>query len=422
MLFASANDSIAVYDQKTLSILGRFVIPSVDKKNIACKPVFKRSSNHICAVKGQHVFAYTYSKEQPFRKSVLHDALTSFECTRDGNFYFGGAHNGSIYVWDVSTGDCLRIFDAHLKKVSFMKVSEHQLITAGNDAVINVWNIADLVDEEVEHVEPFRSFNEHSMPITGLQCEFSSRYSNEVRLYTCSADKTFKVYDLNGGECVLTLLLPEEPTAIVVSLTVAYIALKSGNIIAFNLITMGFDSSIDTNGPVSLEVLEEHTDTMKHHKNTVTSLCLNASGDKLFSSDTKGVLAIWDLESNQMIKTLDTGFEILQLESGLKQINLFMQSKNAPAAISPVLARTNGSTAEQNVLCEMELYSVDDLLQVDTSHLPVSSSSNGSKDKQLQLENEELKLKYASLSDLYSKMTKMAGQALSKSADEVVDR
>jgi hypothetical protein len=70
----------------------------------------------------------------------------------------------------------------------------------------------------------------------------------------------------------------------------------------------------------------------------------------------------------------------------------------------------------------MELYSVDDLLQGDTSHLPVSSSSNGSKDKQLQLENEELKLKYASLSDLYSKMTKMAGQALSKSADEVVDR
>jgi WD40 repeat protein len=220
----------------------------------------------------------------------------------------------------------------------------------------------------------------------------------------------------------LTLLLPEEPTAIVVSLTVAYIALKSGNIIAFNLITMGFDSSIDSNGPVSLEVLEEHLDTMKHHKNTVTSLCLNASGDKLFSSDTKGVLMIWDLESNQMIKTLDTGFEILQLESGLKQINLFMQSKNAPAAISPVLARTTGSTAEQNVLCEMELYSVDDLLQGDTSHLPVSSSSNGSKDKQLQLENEELKLKYASLSDLYSKMTKMAGQALSKSADEVVDR
>ena len=424
VLYAGTEEMVMVLDQKTLSSLGKFVVPKVDKKSASCTTLFKVLDNHVITVKGQHICAYSFSKEQPFRRSILQDIFTAFEATVDDKFYFAGATNGSVYVWDVATGDCLRIFDAHLRKVTHLKATGNFLISCGDDAVVHIWNLADLLDEQVDHVEPCRSMNEHSMPITGLYCEPASSVCEEARIYTCSEDKTLKVTDLSLGECILTILLPEPASSLAVCPSKVYIGLLTGDIVAVNMVSLAFDSKLTGDRVLTLDKIEEHTEIMRFHKTKVVSMCFCMTAEKLFSADSSGKIAIWDLESSQAVKSFDCGVPIFALHSGLKKVNLFMQVKNAPAAISPALSRTVVGTSEGSKLCEFELTQTDTKLNeyFATHSTETMQASINSKEDALAKENEELKTKYENLCGLYSKMTKLAGLALSQSLEENLDR
>ena len=67
------------------------------------------------------------------------------------------------------------------------------LFTGGEDAAVHVWRMLDLVDFSLRSEEstPVQSWNEHTLPITGIVCTLGS--SITARLYTSSLDKTVKV-------------------------------------------------------------------------------------------------------------------------------------------------------------------------------------------------------------------------------------
>lgn len=57
----------------------------------------------------------------------------------------GASQNGRLFVWDLETGDLLRDFDAHYKKISCLRVSEDgQFLIAGSlDANITIWKFVE---------------------------------------------------------------------------------------------------------------------------------------------------------------------------------------------------------------------------------------------------------------------------------------
>jgi pre-rRNA-processing protein IPI3 len=70
---------------------------------------------------------------------------------------------------------------------------ETLLLTGGDDAIVNIWRVRDLVDFNMrsEEIMPVQSWNEHNLPITGLIC--GNGTSVTARVYTSSLDQTVRV-------------------------------------------------------------------------------------------------------------------------------------------------------------------------------------------------------------------------------------
>ena len=50
--------------------------------------------------------------------------------------------SGKIIIWNIISGDCLNIIEAHLLKVNFLiKLSDNILISCSQDQTIKMWNI-----------------------------------------------------------------------------------------------------------------------------------------------------------------------------------------------------------------------------------------------------------------------------------------
>ena len=51
---------------------------------------------------------------------------------------------GKIFLWNVTTGEQLRAWDAHFKKVTALRFTDDDsfLVSGGEDAVVNVWLLA----------------------------------------------------------------------------------------------------------------------------------------------------------------------------------------------------------------------------------------------------------------------------------------
>ena len=85
--------------------------------------------------------------------------------------------------------------EAHYQPLTQLSFTSDEafLFSGGEDAVVHVWRMLDLVDFNLrsEETNPVQSWNEHELPITGIICTGGS--SMTARLYTSSLDQTVKV-------------------------------------------------------------------------------------------------------------------------------------------------------------------------------------------------------------------------------------
>ena len=60
----------------------------------------------------------------------------------NGSNIVGGYENGSIIVWDIKSGDCIKTIYGHYDAVNCMiKLSNNQIASGGNDRYIKIWNL-----------------------------------------------------------------------------------------------------------------------------------------------------------------------------------------------------------------------------------------------------------------------------------------
>ena len=95
----------------------------------------------------------------------------------------------------MASGNLLFAREAHYQPLTQTCFGSDEMLiyTAGDDAVIHSWRLADLVDfnQGSEEIMPLQSWNEHTLPITGLICGLGP--SMTARLYSSSLDRTVKV-------------------------------------------------------------------------------------------------------------------------------------------------------------------------------------------------------------------------------------
>ena len=137
-------------------------------------------------------------------------------------------------MWEVPTGTLLgEVESAHYMELTDLDIAitNDMVITGGKDQKVKVWIIADLFFGGNQ--QPFVEFSDHTAEVT--QVCFSRSSVN--RAFSCSVDKTFKVYDVAAGCTLKSIQAPSPINRLVIDAIESnvYLACDNQNVYGFSL-------------------------------------------------------------------------------------------------------------------------------------------------------------------------------------------
>jgi WD40 repeat protein len=134
-------------------------------------------------------------------------------------FLYTGSYDGTVKRWDVSTGECVMTYELEYGSdnprlragiVLRLEIYESLFFTVTVDTVLRAWNRD---DGEVNWES-----RDHKQSITGMQIRDRFEKSDEFRIYespaelfTCSTDKTVRVWEPLTGICKRILRFDTQP-------------------------------------------------------------------------------------------------------------------------------------------------------------------------------------------------------------------
>jgi len=168
----------------------------------------KRSSTLVEASPCSFEF-FSLDLEKSQYKCSAPEGLQVLEYSPSGRYLLGGDVFGRMYIWEVSTGVLLSVWDAHWKSIS--DICFHQdgvvFLSASEDGTLKSWSlisVTDLSSSFAKKVSPLSTFRGHTMAVTSVCCG-----RNVLRdwIFSCSLDGTVRVWKLDSGEWLHTYSL-----------------------------------------------------------------------------------------------------------------------------------------------------------------------------------------------------------------------
>lgn len=223
-------------------------------------------------------------------KSVLSDeigATFAIAMSSDGRQLSGGGVDGSVRIWDVTSGELLASLENGASPVRSLVFSANgsRLVCAREDGEIRLW--------DVSKRQLIRRFLGHEAAVRGLALSIGGEF-----LASGSADATVKAWDLENGHLLNTL-----------------IGLHGGvACLAFDPTRSRLAAGTDDG---SLLVWHWQSGNLlvclRGHGDTVSSVCYSADGKRLLSSSLDGTVRIWDTDTNrELLVVASLGFPVRQ--------------------------------------------------------------------------------------------------------------
>ena len=137
----------------------------------ACGNGLAASAHFVATAERDRSFVHLWSwgKEQPHYRCQAPERLTCIAATADGAHCFAGAASGKLYLWQVASGRLLLAWDAHFKAATALALcSDNFLLSAGEDAIVLAWNVAQLLQAAAERIAPppaMRTWTAHTLPV-----------------------------------------------------------------------------------------------------------------------------------------------------------------------------------------------------------------------------------------------------------------
>ncbi|KAK0552615.1 Pre-rRNA-processing protein ipi3 [Tilletia horrida] len=164
------------------------------------------------------------------QRIIVPTRLTTVALSPDGDLCAAGSTEGSLFLWQVSTGQLLALFDAHYRAVTVLKwcPDGQALVSAGADSRILVWSLAGLLAPEAQHQHqqfggvgsgalgsssshqphPYATLSDHTLPVTSLAFPPTARFPAPATLWSTSLDGSVKLWDLRTRSLLYTYALP----------------------------------------------------------------------------------------------------------------------------------------------------------------------------------------------------------------------
>ncbi|GJQ15635.1 hypothetical protein GpartN1_g7426.t1 [Galdieria partita] len=152
---------------------------------------------------------FSLDKETPEHKCSAPEGLVIFKYSCSGRYLLGGDVFGRMYIWEVSSGVLLCVWDAHWRSLSDICFADDGVVfvTASEDGTLKSWSLLQVTRlslctvEDNRKLSPLSIFRGHTMPVTHICC---GRYSLRDWIFSCSLDCTVRVWKLSSGEWLHT--------------------------------------------------------------------------------------------------------------------------------------------------------------------------------------------------------------------------
>ena len=279
----------------------------------------------IAQSKKPSIQVWNWGKVQPLYTCHCQEVLTSLAVERFNSYIIGGSKKGNVYIWDAATGTLLITFQAHYKEITrIITSSNHDFFcSASSDGSCKVWDLLSLIDTTKnqrmkQSKSAYRSWNPHTLPIKDAQ--FGADYTS-MRVYTCSIDRSFVIYDINKAVQLLRLALAEPLESLTINPTQDFCFLGSSNgsiyvidlsIAALHVCHVTLKNHQNNQLRVSSDTTSSSSSsnnshkaqlmTLEGHTKAISSLQVSRDNSTLVSASEDGSLRLWDIWTGQCIK------------------------------------------------------------------------------------------------------------------------
>ncbi|SPP89972.1 WD repeat-containing protein 18 isoform X1 [Drosophila guanche] len=284
-----------------------------------------------------HVWPINKQEQMLSLRFVLPGKANAMALTPDGAYLLVGIQE-SIYIWHMNTGRMLNTLSKHYQAITCLRFTDNgeHFISAGKDGAVLVWDltfsIAPLDNGSQEGSEPLYSFNDHGLAVTDLHTGIGGIRSY---LYTVSLDRCCKVYDLNGGIMLLSIVFPVALHSVVVNRmeTSIYVGSAEGKAFVFH----------NWRAPRMKEyhLEEEKAQAFIGHTvgKPITSLALTMNAQQMVSAGDDKQVCVWDVVSRQLMKSISQNGVITNLRIRLLSPAVFQPQHKQPQLFADSLKR-----------------------------------------------------------------------------------
>ncbi|XP_054162682.1 WD repeat-containing protein 18-like [Oppia nitens] len=366
-------------------------------------------------------------KDQLHLKIICPGKVTALKLTTDGKYCLV-AIGTSLYIWQTSSGALLAILEKHYQKITCIAVSSEStyFVTAGEDGLALVWSLAACVgyddtlisDTMTSEKEPIYKWSDHTNAVTDVYIGLGDV---EGLCSTCSTDQTCRIYELNSGSLLTTIVFETPLWSVVMdsTQTVLYCGGHDNNIYETKLYAKSKASELE----------KQNKPQFIGHEGPVTCLSISMDGLALISGSDDNNIKIWHVNSKQCMKTITnkgpvSNVMVLPFPSALltqKPPNL--PFKSFKRTILSDIFRQSSDTEdeycieirnEENLLNSLSFMNGIDI-DNDLCDGTTNSYQNNLEEYSVSNENENLRKELNDLKDINSKLYSYAVDSIFKS-------
>ncbi|PON20926.1 hypothetical protein TGAM01_v210211 [Trichoderma gamsii] len=189
-----------------------------------------------------------------------------------------GLKSGKIKIWDLNAGICIQTLEGHNGSIQALdSYGDDRIISGSSDKTVRIWDIST--------GECIQTLTGHTGVVRSVA------YSTDGQIASASGDCTIKIWDAATGECVQTLTGHESGVFSVAYSTDGQIASTSGD----NTIKI-WDAATGV-----------CTRTLKGHSGTSLTVAFLDNG-QLASSSIDMTIKIWDLHATANVEARTSGY------------------------------------------------------------------------------------------------------------------
>lgn len=283
-----------------------------------------------------HVWPINSTEPTQALRAVCNGIISALAASPDGRYIVAGIAE-KIHLWQVEASRLMCVAARHFQRVTcirFMGDGVH-FVSGGEDGVVAVWRISDLVSQEGARLETVHSFSDHFLAVKDIYVN----HGKYPRITSVSMDGSCRVYDFASGKLLLSLIVDAcNLTSICADVldSSLFLGCNSGDILNVCL----------KESPRQLEhhlTEKEKECVFKGHSKAVTALSASEDTVTLLSGSMDETARLWHIESKQCLRIIQHKGPVLNAFITFCPLNMIAE-KLEPNIVMRRLPRVNDGT------------------------------------------------------------------------------